>query len=236
MSRTATLASALSEAVSALVGEPDVTDILHRIINDCEEVLGADAVAILVRDSTGELSLLSATSHRVADLELLQIQRSSGPCVEVLQSGEALSVSGIAQLVDRWQDVGRAITEAGFESVEAFPLRWRGTVLGGLNVFRSATPRTPIGAATGQAFADIATLAVVYSLPLSADYASARLHEALNARELVEQAKGVLAFVEDVDLSTAYERLLQRAEESGQTLTHAAGAVIDEQHRVAAPD
>ncbi|MGA8845984.1 MAG: GAF and ANTAR domain-containing protein [Nocardioides sp.] len=231
MSRTATLASALSEAASALVGDPDVTDILHRIVNDCEDVLDADAVAILVRDASGELSLLSATTHEAADLELLQIQRSSGPCVEVLSSGEALAVSGSAQLAERWQEVGRAIAEAGFESVEAFPLRWRGTVLGGLNVFRAAAPQAPMRALTGQAFADIATLAVVYSLPLSADYASKRLHEALNARELVEQAKGVLAFVEGVDMSEAYGRLIRRAEASGQTLTNEAAAVIDGQHR-----
>lgn len=232
MTRTATLASALTEAVSALVGDPDVTDILHRIVNDCEEVLGADAVAILVRDAGGELSLLSATSHQVADLEMLQIQRSSGPCIEVLNSGEALSVSGADQLVKRWDDVGQAIVEAGFESVEAFPLRWRGTAVGGLNVFRSATSSAPVGASTGQAFADIATLAVVYSQPLGADEASSRLHEALNARELVEQAKGVLAYLEGVDLGTAYDLLLQRAEGCGQTLTRAAGAVIEEQYRM----
>lgn len=231
MPHQATLASALTEAIGALVGDPDVTDILRRILDDCQAVLGADAVAILVRDATGELSLLSATSHRVADLEMLQIQRASGPCVEVLSTGEALSVSGTDQLAERWDDVGRAIADAGFESIEAFPLRWRGTVLGGLNVFRSATPRTPEGAATGQAFADIATLAVVYSLPVSADDASARLHEALNARELVEQAKGVLAYVEGVDLATAYDRLVQRAEGDGHTLTHVAQGVIAAQHR-----
>ena len=232
MPRPATLASALTDAVSALVGDPDVTDILHRIVNDCETVLSADAVAILVRDSTGELSLLSATSHQVADLELLQIQRSSGPCVEVLTTGEALSVSGVDQMVERWQDVGQAIANAGFESVEAFPLRWRGTALGGLNVFRASAPSSPVGASTGQAFADVATLAIACSLPVSADEASQRLHAALNARELVEQAKGVLAYVEGVELAAAYDLLLQRAQERGQTLTRAAGAVIDEQHRV----
>jgi hypothetical protein len=191
----------------------------------------ADAVAILVKDADGELSLLSATSHRVVELEMLQVQRLMGPCIDVLETNEALSASGVDQLNARWHDVGRAITDAGFANVEAFPLRWRGVALGALNVFREAPPSTPHGAGVGQAFADIATLTVIHSLPVSADQASARVHEALSARELVEQAKGVIAYVDNVDMRTAYDTLIHRAAASGQTLTQAALGVIRGQRR-----
>jgi hypothetical protein len=229
-----TVAAAFADAASALVGEPDVADILAHLVADCAEVMNADAVAILARDAIGELSLLVASSHRATELELLQIQRSVGPCVDVIDSDEALCVTGAAELEKRWQHVGTAITDAGFDAVEAYPMRWRGTVLGGLNVFRSRGSEGP-DAATGQAFADIATLAVIYSMPISAEQAATRLHEALNARELVEQAKGVIAYVDDVDMSAAYDTLLRRAEDSGQSLTRAAAAVVGEQHRQRSP-
>jgi hypothetical protein len=223
-------AVAFADAVSALVGEPDVADILAHLVADCAGVLDADAVAILARDADGELSLLSATSHRVSELEILQIQRSIGPCVDVIETNEALAVHGADRIRERWADVGRAITDAGFDSVEAFPMRWRGTALGGLNVFRRTAPEAG-DAATGQAFADIATLTVVYSMPISAEQAAARLAEALSARELVEQAKGVIAYLSGVDMGTAYELLMERAEHDGQTLTRTADAVILEQQR-----
>jgi hypothetical protein len=231
MAGATSVGEAFADAVSALVGEPDVADVLAHLVSDCAAVMGAEAVAILARDETGGLSLLAASSHRATELELLQIQRSTGPCVDVVESNEALSATGAAQLEERWQHVGRAIVQAGFDSVEAYPLRWRGTALGGLNVFRTTAPFGEADAAIGQAFADIATLAVVYSMPVAAEQAVSQLHEALSARDLVEQAKGVIAYVHDVDMSTAYNLLLERAELTGETLTHTATAVIDERRR-----
>lgn len=230
MQAATTDATAFAEAVSALVGEPDVTDILAHLVADCASVLDADAVAILARDPAGELSLLTATSHRVSELEILQIQRSTGPCVDVIDGNEALAVTGADQICERWGDVGKAIVRAGYAGVEAFPLRWRGTVLGGLNVFHTSTD-VAHDARVGQAFADVATLAVIYSMPISAEQAATRLHEALNARELVEQAKGVISYLERVDMGTAYDLLLRRAESSGDTITQVAAAVIEGQQR-----
>jgi GAF domain-containing protein len=231
MSTPQTVVGAFADAVAALVGEPDVADILHHLVTDCAQVMHADAVAILARNADGELSLLSATSHRAAELEMLQAQRSAGPCIDVLVSNEAVSVSGSDQLRDRWLDVGRAIADAGFTSVEAFPMRWRGVALGGLNVFRSSPPPMPHDAELGQALADIATLAVVHSLPVSTEEAGVRLHEALSAREAVEQAKGVIAHLDNVDMSSAYDLLIRRAEVSGETLTQAALGVLLAQQR-----
>ncbi len=68
-------------------------------------------------------------------------------------------------------------------------------------------------------------------LPISAEQAAARLHEALSARELVEQAKGVIAYTENIDMGAAYEALLARAGRCGQTLTQVAQTVIEDQQR-----
>jgi len=231
MTAASSVTEAFADAVAALVGEPDVADVLAHLVGDCAAVMGAEAVAILARDERVGLSLLTASSHRASELELLQIQGSAGPCIDVIESNQALSVSGADLIRERWQHVGDAIVKAGFESVEAYPMRWRGTVLGGLNVFRAAAPVGEPDAVTGQAFADIATLAVIYSMPIAAEQAASRLHEALNARDLVEQAKGVIAFVEDVDMGTAYDLLLERAERVGETLTHVATTVLNEQQR-----
>ncbi|WP_051551449.1 ANTAR domain-containing protein [Nocardioides sp. URHA0020] len=236
MSTRPTTAEAFADAAAALVAEPDVADVLHHLVTDCAHLLDADAVAILARDAGGELSLLSATSHRVAELEMLQAQRTQGPCIDVLATSAALSLSGADHLRSRWPEVGPAIVDAGYAHVEAFPMRWRGVAVGGLNVFRQAPRSVATDPRAGQAFADVATIAVVHSVPVSVDEAAARVHAAIGARELVEQAKGVIAYTDDVDMSAAYDALIARAEASGQTLTQTARGVLQAQRRTPSPD
>ena len=224
-----TMDQAMATATAALVQRHDMADVLAHLLDDCAEVLRVAAVAILVRDDE-DLSLLSATSHRAADLEVLQIQETSGPCVDVVASGSSFEVSGAERLVARWGEVGEAIVAAGYDSVASFPLRWRDTVVGGLNVFGTATD-APVDPTLGQAFADVATLVLLHSSDVPDDQVSARVHEAVAARAQVEQAKGVLAYVHHLDMGTAYELLRTIAAMSGESLTEAARRIVREQHR-----
>ncbi len=218
----------LAAALSAVVAAPiDVADVLAHLVVDCAATVPVEAVALLAVDSNGDLSLLAADSHRAEQLELLQIQGHRGPCVDVIATNEALLVSGTDALVAQWGEVGAAIAAAGFSAVEAYPMRWQGRALGGLNLFYARERTTPIGA-TGQAFADMATVVVVQSMPLSQDQVQARLHEALSARAAVEQAKGVLAYRLGTDLAEAYATLLRRAWDSGTPLTQTALDVVGE--------
>ncbi len=70
--RTATQTSA------ALTRGRDATDVLDQLVRDSAEVLGARAVGLLVVAAGGEVELLSATSHQMAQLEMFQIQQDNG--------------------------------------------------------------------------------------------------------------------------------------------------------------
>ena len=228
MSAEEQTAAAFASALGALVARDiDVADVLVHLVTECRAAVGADAVALMVSEAGGGLSLLTAESHQAEQLELLQIQDESGPCVDVLTTGEALRVGSPQAVEERWGDVGATIVRAGFVAVEAYPMRWRGVTLGGLNIFfRDAdVPSLP---ELCQAFADISTLVVVQSGTVSADHVRARVHEALSARGLLEQAKGVIAYREDLDMGAAYTALLQRAETSGIPLTQTALDVVQE--------
>jgi hypothetical protein len=221
-------AASFAAAIEAVVrADPDVADVLAHLVADCAQVTSVDTCALMALDGNGELSLLAAESHRAVEMEMLQIQRSTGPCVDVIDNGEPLHVAGADAIRDRWEEVGQAVVEAGFGAVEAYPMRWRGTVLGGLNLFRIAEDQPAVGA-LAQAFADIATLVVVQSGTVDVDQVRARLHEALSARGIVEQAKGVLAYREGTDLGAAYAALLRRAESLGTPLTQTAVDVVAE--------
>jgi hypothetical protein len=212
-------------ALASLVGDPvDVADVLAHLVADCAEATGAVAVAILANDAIGGYALLAATSHRASELEMLQAQQRTGPCVEAVDERRAVTSDSAGDMVDRWGDVGLAMTAAGCTAVESLPMLWRGQAVGGLNIFHDAARPAPDPDLT-QAYADVATLVVVHSV-VGHQQVRARIHDALAARTLIEQAKGVLAHAGQVDMETAYARLLSRAERDGVGLTETARDVV----------
>lgn len=225
-------ARAFAAAVASLVEHDDVAHTLSRLLLSCADVLGRDAVALMVRDASGDLQLLSSTSHEVAQLELYQIQCASGPCVEAIAAGVGVTASPGSQIAQRWPDVGPGIVDAGFESVHAAPLRWHGESLGGLNLFdRSPTPLEGDDLDLAQAFADIATIVIVRGGRLDMAEAEQQIRRALEGRTVIERAKGVLAYTLRVDMSTAFERLLAMTDGNGPSLSQAAATVIEDAQR-----
>ncbi|MCW2832966.1 MAG: hypothetical protein JWN68_919 [Nocardioides sp.] len=220
---------AFAAAASGMVHARPVGDILSRLVKDCVEVTGAGAVAILVLDEHERLGLLASSLAAATHLELLQAQDTQGPCVDVISSGRHQSATGSDEMVRRWSSVGAAISEAGFTAVDAYPMSWRGRVLGGLNVFQDG-PR-PDDDGTGlvcQAFADVATIVLLHSTDIPADEMTDRVHRATAARDLVEQAKGVLSELHSLDIEQAALRLEELAASQQITTADAAQSVVDQ--------
>lgn len=222
-----TAAQALADATAALVRDGDVVDVLSHLVRDCAAVLGADAVGLLVLAGDGHLELLSSTSHRVAELELYQIQQDTGPCIEAIRTATMVSSVGPEQIVGRWPDVGAAIVAAGYQSVHAYPLRWHDKLLGAMNVFRAdAQDLDAESVALGPAFADMATIVILQSGELSSEDVTARVYRALQAGTAIERAKGVLAYSRNLDMAAAYDYLIALATERSASLDVTAAEVI----------
>jgi hypothetical protein len=119
----------LAAVSAAMLVEHHPADVLARLTADCLGPLSADSAAVLVVEPGGGLGLLTASSHRAAEIEMLQSQQLRGPCIDAVRSAESVRAVGGQELVERWGDVGEAIRDAGFESVHAFPMRWHGRVL-----------------------------------------------------------------------------------------------------------
>jgi hypothetical protein len=231
MSVTRSSTEAFADAVAGVVGHHHVGDILGRLVRDCAQVTGAAAVAILVIDQRQRLSLLSATSSATAELEMLQAQESTGPCVDVITSGQSVSVAGAEALASRWDGVGSAVVRTGFEAVDAFPMRWHGRTLGGLNLFHTdAAAAASLDRSLAQAFADVATIVLLHSSDIPADQIAARIHEAIAARGTIEQAKGVLSYTHGLDLEQADRRLREMAETRDRSVSETAQDVVRRAH------
>ena len=156
---------------------------------------------------------------------LHQSQIDEGPCVDAAQDGGSIALTGEDELRARWPRFGPAMIGSGFLSVHSAPLRWKGSTLGAMALFRrDATPFGPGEDEAAQAFADVVARLVMADD--AADVAAAT-ERALESRIVVEQAKGAMMHSEGVRSGEAYEMLLQRAERTGVTLTVAATEVLE---------
>jgi hypothetical protein len=221
---------AFAAATAALVCQDDLHNILTELLADCQRVLSVDAVGVMVSPTDNDLELLGASSHRAVELELFQIQHDKGPCRDCIHSGELITAASAAEILDRWGEVGEAILGAGFSSLQAFPMRWQGRVLGGLNTFRSTYQEGPDDLSVGQAFADMMTLLLVRSTGLSDQDLAARINEAIAGRAVIERAKGVLAYRLGVDMGDSYRRLLEHALANDLSVSAAAEQVVRDAH------
>jgi transcriptional regulator with GAF, ATPase, and Fis domain len=223
--RTAT--QALAAATAALTSGRDVTDVLDRLVRDSAEVLGAQAVGLLVVAEDGNPELLSATSHQMTELELFQIQHETGPCIDAIRGGIPVSARSQADIRARWPLTGEVIIGSGYQSVHACPLRWRDRTLGAMNTFyRSARPATADSDLLARALADMATAVIVQAAGLTAEQITERVEQALQARTVIEQAKGVLAYTRDIDLADACDLMRRLGAEDRATITDTAASII----------
>ncbi len=205
----------------------DPVDLLIGLAQDTTRLLDVASTGILLADPRGVLHIVAASSEATRTLEVFQLQRDQGPCLDCYHSGAPVSVADLRAAAARWPLFVEAATEAGFASVHAVPLRLRDNMLGTMGLFGAH-----VGALNdddvdlGQALAYVAAVAIVQD-KVSADQAAVneQLQVALNSRVVLEQAKGVLAQRGNLDMDRSFAALRRYARDHNLRLTDVASAV-----------
>lgn len=229
---TATTSSeAFATASAAMVRGDDAASTIHVLIADCLSLLSADTAGILVRTGDEDLELLAASSHEATELELHQAHGKAGPCFDAVKTGNVVAADG-AEISRRWPEFGTTMYDAGFQAVHATPLRWHTHILGGLNLFWIEPVRlNETQVHTAQALGDICTLALMQT-PEAGDLSrlDEHLRTALEARVVIERAKGVLAELDNLDMAGAFARLIQLSDQAQIPLTETATQIVNRTH------
>lgn len=213
-----------------LVEDFDVVDLTSQLTEDCARLLNVAAAGLLLADPGGVLHLLAATSGHARKLEVFQLQREEGPCLDCFHSGMPVSVPDLDAEKARWPRFSAIAAEEGFASVHAIPMRLRDTVLGALGLFGSSPGAlSEEDAALARALAHVASISLVHqnhSLPAS--NVLTELQAAVASRRLLEMAKGVVAELAGVGMDEAFTMLRRYARLHGQRLSEVARQVVTE--------
>jgi GAF domain-containing protein len=211
-----------------LVADFDVADLFHDLAGACVELLEVSAAGLMLVDLSGRLRVMSSSSERSRLLELMEIQNDEGPCLDCHREGVPVLVADLAAERARWPSFADEAIRVGFAAVYALPMRLRSDTIGALNLFhRDPDTITEATLRIGQALADVATIAILQQRAVQArEELSEQLQTALNSRVIIEQAKGVLAERQQIDMSAAFTVLRGYARGTQQRLSDVARAVV----------
>jgi len=223
------LSNTFVELADTMVADFDVIDFLHMLTDRSVRLLAASAAGVVLADPRGELRVAAASSEAAELVELFQIQNDEGPCLDCFRTGKPVSATGLSAQDRRWPRFGAAAAQAGFDAVEALPMRLRDQVIGALNLFRASSGTfDPVDLRIGQALADVATIGLLQDRYVRRSEAVAeQLQGALNSRVVIEQAKGKLAERLSVDMDRAFGLLRDYARNNNQQLTDVARNFVD---------
>lgn len=230
-SREREIIRAFVEMSNELVDDYDVVEVLTQLTGHCAHLLDASSAGLLLADSRGVLHLAASSSERIHHLEIFQLQRNEGPCLDCFRDGELVLVPDLSAQEQRWPEFSRAARDVGFESVHALPMRLTGDVLGALGLFGDAPGTLDADdLALAQALLHVASVAIVNDRSAT-DRANlnSQLQRALTSRVIVEQAKGALAQAGDLSMEDAFAVLRRYARDHGAKLSVTAGQVVQRQ-------
>ena len=222
------VAEAFVSLATTLAAGYDVLELLSGLTADCARLLDIASAGLLLADRKGVLHVLAASSEETRQLELFQLQREQGPCLDCFHSKTPVSIESLIREADRWPQFAGAALNAGFRSVHAVPMRLRDNVLGALGLFGTTTGAlNPADLRLGQAFADVASVALIQGRAAEDQtIVNQELQHALSSRIMLEQAKGILAQSGNLDMNGAFSYLQRYSRDHNRRLSELAAALV----------
>lgn len=219
------LAVTLIEITRSVTQGAETIEIFTELAEKCVSLLPVTAAGILLRDVSGTLQVIGASNPSAHLLDLFQVQNEQGPCLECSTTGEPVSDTELSS-TGAWPRFAALSRQQGFTAVYALPLRSRDVTVGALNLFAEQ----PISAGrlvVAQALADAATLSLLQVDPhVDLQIVIRRIHLAVESRNTLEQAQGMIAQRFEIDAEEALIRLRDVSLATSMTLVDVAAAVI----------
>jgi GAF domain-containing protein len=201
---------------------------LRRIVEATHRLFKVDGAGLMLVDPDLLLRNVAVSDERVNALEELQIEHGEGPCVDAYERKDLVDSADLAS-ERRWPEFSPVAVQRGLRAVLACPIPYNQQAVGVVAVF-SATrrPWTPEGELALVAFTDLAALLVANTMASEERGELAdQLQKALDARVVLEQAKGALMAHEGLSDVEAFERIRRQARATRRRIADVATETIE---------
>ncbi len=210
----------------------NLDDALRRIVSATHELFNVDGAGLMLIDPDQLLRNVADSDRRVDHLEELQIEHGEGPCIDAFDEKELVHAADLTAEA-RWPKFSPAAVERGLRAVLASPIPYNQTAIGVVVVFSAKVrPWSPEGELALVAFTDLAALTIANTMQSEQRGELAQqLQRALDARVLIEQAKGALVARDGITAKEAFEQMRRRARAERRRVAEVAEEVMASVHR-----
>ena len=221
------LQTSLRSLAEILLGAQGVQDLLGDVTSLAAAGLpGCDAASItLMKGGRPTTPVCSAEIAREVDQS--QYDTHGGPCLEAIVAAEVVRVDSFED-DDRWPDMSAQAASKGVASSLSLPLSTGSEVVGALSLY-SRQPANFVGLEEQAAvFAAQASVTVSNAQALERTQDLARhLAVALENRDVIGQAKGIIMATDGVSSDEAFVVLRRASQRSNRKLRDIAQEIVD---------
>lgn len=214
-------AETFAEVARALLAQEDVQHTLQKIVDLAVETIdGCDHAGVTFMK--GRKPSTPASSNDVPPMvDAIQYETGEGPCLDAIRHEEVYTTGDLGR-ERRWPNFStRAQRETGVTSMMCFRLFVDGDTLGALNLYSKAHDAFDDEDRTvGSVFAAHAAIA------LSSALHEEQMEEALQSRDLIGQAKGMLMVREGVSADQAFDMLRRASQRLNVKLRDLAAGMV----------
>lgn len=175
-----------------------------------------------------KLRTAAASSPFVQRVDAVQYSSGEGPCLDTIRTGEPRRTERLDE-DSRWPDFGPAAVAEGLVSCLSLPLTIgnHGTA-GALNLYSEIGPFQDIDEEIGNKFVGPASVTIANARAYAkAQELTEQLHEALESRDIIGQAKGIIEAREGCTPEQAFKRLRVISQHRNIKLRDLAKSVVE---------
>jgi GAF domain-containing protein len=210
----------------------NLDEALRRIVHATHQLFAVDGAGLMLIDPDQLLRNVADSDRRVDHLEELQIEHGEGPCIDAYEEKDLVHAADLAAET-RWPRFCPAAVDRGLLAVLASPIPYNQMAIGVVAVFSAKVrPWSPEGELALIAFTDLAALTIANTMQSEQRGELAeQLQRALDARVVIEQAKGALVAREGVSAKEAFEQMRRRARAERRRVVDVAGEIMSSSAR-----
>lgn len=192
----------LAEIAHRLSEADGVDDLLQLIVDLGEDYLeGCDGASLMLIGKNRTISSPAFSSRVAYDSDLAQYKADEGPCLDALRDHAVYMIDDL-ETEERWPKYRALALTLGVRSMLSYRLYAKGRTFGALDFYaKRPNVYSPFSKVIGQVFASHAGVA------LKGAITEAGFEKAIQSRDIIGQAKGIIMERRDLPAADAFAKL-----------------------------